>query len=116
MVLISEQKLLMTKEKALINMHCLIPIGMLNICGKPIKAMALVLCKDCPHITKSLFTQTGSTLAFLSSIMRYLAVQEISYRHLDENDDSAVNQGNYIQLLLLQLETNPTFKELRESI
>ena len=48
--------------------------------------------------------------------MRYLAVQEIPYRHLDENDETAVNQGNYVQLLQLQLETNPTFKDLRESI
>ena len=48
--------------------------------------------------------------------IRYLVVQQIPYRHIDEHDESATNQGNLVELLKVQCQTNPTFDKLREKV
>ena len=52
----------------------------------------------------------------LVPFIRYFVVEELAYRSRDEHDDSANNQGNYMEFIKLALETNPTFDKLRGNI
>lgn len=68
-----------------------------------------------PH-RQELIDKNRDYFSILFTHVRYLVVQEIPYRHVDEHDESASNQGNYIELLKAQCETNPTFNKLRDNI
>ena len=52
----------------------------------------------------------------LLQYIRYMCVQELPYRHVDENDDDALNQGNFMELMKLNFKTNPTLNEQRENV
>ena len=52
----------------------------------------------------------------LVPVIRYFVIQELAYRSRDEHDKSSNNQGNYMELINITLQTNPTFAKLRDNI
>ena len=69
----------------------------------------------CSH-REELINSNRQYFTTLFSHFRYLVVQQIPYRHVDEHDETASNQGNLVELLKLQCATNQTFRDGRDSI
>ena len=45
--------------------------------------------------------------------IQFICLQGLPYRHEDEHDDEAINRGNCIEFIQVQLQTNKDFAELQ---